>query len=200
MYINTSWRATQMTREELLNKYANGERDFAGANLAYANLAGAYLAGANLTGAYLARADLTGANLTHADIARADLAYANLTHAYLTGANLTGADLNHAELAGANLTGAYLARANLTGANLTHPDLANQWIIQGAVRSDGYAFLLQKLKNDAEPMVKAGCRYYTLVQARDHWMRTRKDTPLGDETFAILDNLEALARARGYLS
>lgn len=90
-------------------------------------------------------------------------------------------------------------RANLRGADLYGATLGDQWIIQGAVRSDGYAFFLQKLTADTEPMIKAGCRHFSLPEARAHWQATRQSTPLGDETFAILDCLEAIAKARGLL-
>ena len=100
----------------------------------------------------------------------------------------------------ADLSRADLSRANLSGANLSGANLSDaQWILQGAVRSDGYAFFFQQLTADASPMIKAGCRYFTLADARAHWTATRAGTPLGDETFAILDNLEALAHIRGYL-
>jgi hypothetical protein len=193
-----------MTRDELLTSYASGNRDFAGANLTGANLTGAnlahtYLAGASLADASLAGANLTGANLTGANLARTYLAGANLARTYLAGANLTGANLTGANLAGADLTRAYLAGAYLAGADLAGADLGDQWIIQGPCRSDGYYFFLQKLTADAAPMVKAGCRYFTLPQAREHWQATRGGTPLGDETFAILTCLEAMAVARGLI-
>ena len=74
--------------------------------------------------------------------------------------------------------------------------LASQWIIQGAVRSDGYAFMLTNYKDDGV-RVKAGCRNFTLAEAHKHWKATRNGTPLGDETLSILDCLEAMAKARG---
>ena len=146
----------------------------------------AIAAGANLAGAYLAGAYLDGANL----------AGANLAGAYLAGAYLAGAYLDGAYLAGANLAGAYLAGANLAGANLAGAYLGAQWIIQGATRSDGYAFMLTNYKDEGV-RVKAGCRNFTLVEARKHWKDTRKGTPLGNETFAILDCMETMAKARG---
>jgi hypothetical protein len=45
--------------------------------------------------------------------------------------------------------------------------------------------------------VKAGCRNFTLARAREHWNQTRGNTPLGLETFAILDFMETTARIRG---
>lgn len=89
-----------MTREELLRRYAAGERDFRGADLRGANLRGADLRDANLRWADLTDADLRGADLTDADLRRANLRRANLR----------GADLRWADLSNAYLTGAIFAR------------------------------------------------------------------------------------------
>src|ERR1700721_2650513 len=80
-----------------------------------------------------------------------------------------GMSVKWAIKSGAYLGGAYLGGAYLGGADLGGADLGDQWIIQGPVRSDGYAFFLQKLKDDDKPMVKAGCRYVTIPEAHAHW-------------------------------
>ena len=133
------------------------------------SLSGAYLSGAYLSRANLSRADLSGANLRSA--------------------NLSGADLSRADLSGANLSGAYLSGAYL----------GDQWVIQGPSRLDGYPFFLQKLTGDTEPMVKAGCRYFSLEAAQAHWKGTRGGTKLGDETFAIIEGLVSIAKIRGLI-
>ena len=171
-----------MTRDELIKSYAGGARDFRGANLY-----GAYLRGADLRGA-----DLRGANLGGADLRGAYLRGANLGGANLGGANLGGADLR-----GADLRGADLGRANLGGANLGRANLGDQWIIQGQTRSDGYAFFLQRLTQDSEPMIKAGCRYFTIAQAQEHWETTRKGQKLLDETRAIVRAMVDTMHIRG---
>ena len=79
----------RFTPDELLAAYAEGKRNFEGADLP------------------------RGANFSRANLARANLTGADLSGAYLSGANLTGANLT-----GADLTGANLSLANLTGANL----------------------------------------------------------------------------------
>ena len=104
-----------------------------------------------------------------------------------------------AYLSGADLSRAYLSGANLNGANLSRADLGDQWIIQGATRSDGYAFFFQKLKDDKEPMVKAGCRYFTLAEAKAHWIATRGNTPLGRETEIIVMGMVGMAIERGLM-
>ena len=189
-----------MTRDELLIAYADGKRvfqcaDLRRATLCYADLAGADLRYANLCDANLAGANLRCANLRGANLCGADLRAADLAGADLAGADLCDANLRCADLCDANLAGANLRYANLAGANLRCADLCDQWVVQGATRSDGYQFLLTSFVGEGV-RVKAGCRNFTLEQAREHWQATRAGTALGDETFAILANLEALARAR----
>jgi len=137
------------------------------------------------------RADLAGAYLAGAYLAGANLADAYLADAYLAGAYLAGADLARAYLTGANLTGANLARANLTGANLARADL-----VDGGQRSDGYRFV-GSIK-DGLLMISAGCRYFAIADAREHW-KHREGTPLGAETTCILDHIEKVAAIRGLL-
>lgn len=88
--------------------------------------------------------------------------------------------------AGANLAGAKLARAYLADANL----------IDGGQRSDGYRFV-GSIK-DGSLMILAGCRYFTIEAAREHW-KYRDGTPLGAETTCILDHIEKVAAIRGLL-
>ena len=118
-----------------------------------------------------------------------------------TRAHLAGADLAGANLVDANLVDADLARANLADANLVGTNLGEQWIVQGATRSDGYSFFLQKLTRDAEPMVKAGCRYFTIAQAQEHWGSPEYygGKKLGFETEEIVKSMVRLAKIRDYI-
>ena len=135
-----------------------------------------------------ARANLCGANLRGANLRDANLRGADLRGADLTGANLRGADLRGANLRDANLRGADLTGANLRDANLVH----------GGARSDGYEFYAH-IRNGTLWIV-VGCRYFPLAEARQHWTRTRGGTQLGDESLAILDNIERLACIRGMMA
>ena len=137
------------------------------------------------------------ANLGGANLRDANLGYANLRDANLGGANLRDANLGDANLRDANLRDANLGGANLRDANLRDANLGAQWIIQGQTRSDGYAFFLQRLTGDAEPMVKAGCRHFTLAEAQAHWAATRGGTPLGNETRAIIRAMVDVMHIRG---
>ncbi len=178
-----------MDAEELLARYAAGERDFIGvdlseahlvnanlsrANLGNANLSRAYLMDANLSStnlsnanlveAYLMDAVLNSANLSNASLGAADLSGANLIGAELGGANLSGTYLTYANLGGANLSGAnlsyaYLSDANLSNANLTNADLSG-------ARIDGTILVYQKLAEKLERVKQQLVEQVQLLQAQ----------------------------------
>ena len=140
----------------------------------------------------------SGANLSGADLSRADLSRAYLSGANLSRANLSGADLSGANLSSAYLSGANLSGANLSGAGLSRADLSRADLIDGGQRSDGYRFV--GWIKDGVLQIRAGCRNLDISAAREHWKTSRAGTPLGDETTAILDHIEAVARIRGLVS
>ena len=119
--------------EELLGRYAAGERSFRGAelrdadlrraNLHGADLRDADLLGAHLHGANLQKVNLCGADLVEATLDGADLRGARLKRAMLNAASLISADLRGAELPDAELQDASLVLANLRGASLRRADL-----------------------------------------------------------------------------
>jgi len=100
------------------------------------------------------------ADLQEADLQEADLQEADLRGADLRGADLRGADLQEANLRGTNLRGAGLRGTNLWGARgiLTlGPSITGRtWVV--ARHEDGVRIL-------------AGCKYFTLAEARKHWGR-----------------------------
>ena len=93
------------------------------------------------------------------------------------------------DLSGSNLRGADLSDAGLSGSNLR--------LIGG--RSDGYVFLLTR-EDDGAVMLRAGCRYFSLADARAHWTATRGGTPLGDESLALVDHAERMAKIAGWIA
>jgi uncharacterized protein YjbI with pentapeptide repeats len=117
-----------MQVRDLLERYQQGERDFAhvdlsgaslsGMNLRDIDLTGANLTGANLSWAFLNRAKLSGTCLRRADMRSAALNAADLNQAILSGANLSKVDLRLAQLQSADLNWAILQDADLSGANL----------------------------------------------------------------------------------
>ncbi|ALF55209.1 low-complexity protein [Nostoc piscinale CENA21] len=87
----------------LLEKYAEGQRDFERAELGDADLQGVNLKGSDLSYADLSTANLQGANLRGSDLSYCDLSQANLTDADLRGALLMSANLRQANLQGTKL-------------------------------------------------------------------------------------------------
>ena len=150
----------RLSTDELLRRYAAGERNFANANLRcavlveqnlsqcnlsygqfnWANLRGANLSGVDLTSADLSDASLNEANLSLTSLHKSLLTRANLSQANLRGANLFKAFLNDACLHKADLTGANLSFADLRGAsfdeaNLTGVNLTGAKLTQGQLLS-----------------------------------------------------------------
>jgi len=134
-----------MNAEEILKRYAEGDRDFTKAILLEANLSGANLSRANLSEANLSVANLSGGNLSEANLTKAklnvtklsgaNLHKANLTEANLNVANLTLADLSEAEMAQTSLIRAEMARADLSGANLSRANLSGADIRDAKLRN-----------------------------------------------------------------
>lgn len=128
-----------MDAEELVVRYATGERDFAGVDLTGVmlrrgeelelllerhgieenywvggvELCGIDLSGANLERANLEGADFTGATLRGANLREAKLEVVCFQEADLSGANMTDALLMGSRLYQTNLTGTILEWANL---------------------------------------------------------------------------------------
>ena len=105
--------------EELLRRYAVGDRYFINANLRCAQLSNICLENIDLSYAKLNLANLIGANLSQA----------NLVAAEMRSANLSGSNLSRSRLVRANLAGANLSDANLRGADLRNTDLSNACLI-----------------------------------------------------------------------
>jgi uncharacterized protein YjbI with pentapeptide repeats len=138
-----------MQVQNFLDRYRQGERDFAhvdlsgasltGANLRNINLTGANLTGANLswsslshaklTGACLHQANLHSAILNNTDFHQATLSRAKLSKVDLRWATVREADLNWVDLTEADLSGANLQKAQLNHANLEQAKLNNTLLI-----------------------------------------------------------------------
>lgn len=120
----------RLKTDELLQRYAIGERNFHNANLGCAKLLSTKLSQINLSYAHLNMADVSQTNLTQANFTQADLTQANLRGADLSQAQLISTNLTQANLAQTNLRKANLFRANLTQANLTNADLTGANLAQ----------------------------------------------------------------------
>jgi len=188
-----------MLAHEAVEAAVRDKADLSGADLTRAHLSRAHLTGADLTGAHLSGADLYGADLTGAhlygaDLTGADLYGAHLTRAHLYGADLTGAHLYGANLSWANLTGADLTRAHLSGADLTG---ATGIIRIGPI--DGWE--MYAVQRSGGPRIKAGCRWFTVGEARGWWGKGGGHGNAPEHGPLMLAGVEALltlARAHGW--
>ena len=112
-------------------------------------------------------------------------------------ANLYGANLYGANLYGANLTRANLDGAEPYGANLDGANLGDTKLIDGGLRSDGYRFWLIH-STEQGWRIKAGCRNFTLAEARTHWSQPRENMQLNAQALLIVEHMLALATIRGW--
>jgi uncharacterized protein YjbI with pentapeptide repeats len=134
-------REQKLTAQELLKRYAAGEREFPDVDLSGQILKGVNLSGANLGGAKLHNTLLEEANLTGVNLSCANLDQVDLTRAILTGANLSEARLHRVNLQDANLRGADLSGASFKQICLTGASLG------GAILPDGSILLTNRLSS-----------------------------------------------------
>ena len=184
----------QETLNEILRKHAlwlNHESGGERANLRDADLSGADLRGADLSDADLSGADLSYANLRDADLSGADLSGANLSYANLSYANLRGANLSYADLSYADLS-----YANLSYANLSY---AKGILLLPVQDYRGYSWPHAVECHDGLWRIRAGCRFFTIAEAREHWGgRYEGDRELGDMYLHAVEWLESkIAAAPG---
>lgn len=115
-----------MDAQDLLQRYAQGQRDFS-----HADLRSVDLSHQKLSGIGLAQANLTGANLCGADLQAANLRQAILQGANLTEANLTGANLRRTNFINAVMDTACLDEASMLGAILPDGTVVETQVMNG---------------------------------------------------------------------
>jgi hypothetical protein len=60
--------------------------------------------------------------------------------------------------------------------------------IFSANRSDGYTFIIFRVTDNSLRII-AGCRFFTIEEAINHWTTTRGGTKLGNESIMIVNHL-----------
>ena len=121
--------------------------------------------------------------------------------AFKSGADLSGADLSGADLSGAVLRDADLSDAVLRGAVLRDAVLSGAKAIFAGVDDRGYEFYLTTGATPNDIVIRAGCRRWaTFAEARAHYTQGYASNGNVPEILAKLDLLEAVAKARGYLT
>jgi hypothetical protein len=146
---------------------------------------------ANLDGADLSHLHLEGLAFDGLSLKGADLHGADLTNADMRHCDMTGVDLNCANLTGTNLGGACLINAKLVDAYIDTVwglSIASG-VIDAGFDPRGYRFI-GVWDEKRGWMVKAGCRWFTMALAEEHW--TRKENA---DALARLGVIKSSARA-----
>ena len=165
-----------------------------GVSLARAHFPLAHFSGANFSGANFFRANFSGASFYGANFSRANFSGANFSLANFYGANFFRADFSLANFSRANFYGADFSRANFYGANFY---LAEGVLHVGPV--DGWD--MYAVRWDDGPRIKAGCRWFTVSEAREWWGKggaPGNKPEHGPLMLAGLDALLAMAKAHGW--
>ena len=140
---------------------------------------GVSLAGANCSEAHFSGANFFGANFSGANFSRANCSEAHFSGANFFGVHFSGADFSRANFYGANFYGAE---------GILHVGPVDGW--------DMYA-----VRWDDGPRIKAGCRWFTVTEARAWWGKggeSGNKPEHGPLMLAGLDALLAMAKAHGW--
>ncbi|MEH2088639.1 pentapeptide repeat-containing protein [Nostoc sp.] len=118
-----------VSSSELLKRYANGERDFSGADLRGIKLYGSQGKEIDLSGANFSGANLEGAILSHVNLDNANFSHTNLKEVRMNGkinnTDFSGADLTNAHIGASRINGAKFRGANLTNVDFGANGLGN---------------------------------------------------------------------------
>ena len=170
-----------------------------GVALAGANCSGAHFSGANFFGAHFSGANFSRANFSGANFSGADFYLANFS-----GANFSGADFSLANFSLANFSRADFSLANFSLANFSGASFygANFFGVKGILHVgpvDGWD--MYAVRWDDGPRIKAGCRWFTVTEAREWWGKggaPGNKPEHGPLMLAGLEALLALAKDHGW--
>ena len=90
-----------------------------------------------------------------------------------------------ADLSGSDLSGSNLSGSNLSGSNLR----GSIGLVYIGQRTDGYQFYAVYNENDKQWYIRAGCRYKTIAEYREHALTYECDIKR-QETLDLLDFAE----------
>jgi Pentapeptide repeats (8 copies) len=117
----------KISPEELLVRYDNGERDFAGIDLISCSETPWYYHGIELKGIVLRDINLRGAVLKEVDLTGVDLRGADLGGVFMEQCILSGATIRDANLCAANVSWCSFDNADLRGSYLDHINAYSAW-------------------------------------------------------------------------
>lgn len=113
---------------------------------------------------------------------------------WLVDGNGKRADLSNADLRGADLSRAYLSGADLRAADLRAADLSRctGFMLLPVQDARGYSWPHAVQQKDGTWKIRAGCRFFTIEEAREHWGAGYKgDREIGDLYCYAVDWLES---------
>ncbi|MEH2297275.1 pentapeptide repeat-containing protein [Nostoc sp.] len=163
----------EITAEELLERYADGERNFAGIKLAHYGLYGfrrSKHSGLDLDGVVLRDINLRGAYLHDVYLIGADLTGSDLGGIFLDSCTLVRAIIRDANLCAATLCGSTFGDADLRGSNLNYMNASIAIFRQAQIGSFERAILAQTDFQGAHIDSGIICRGWNLI-----WNTTMPD-------------------------
>lgn len=205
----------KISKQELLSRYAAGERNFKESDLTGLNLSRVYLPGIDLTRSVLSRADLTeadlsnsillSANLSSTILNRVNLNRANLTRANMRRSLLTKASLEEALLLQADLSGAIMIQANLPKARLRQANLSNTNLRSANLDGANLVYITYNRESlfpeefDVAAAARTFLYCYPIPQDptdvegwENFWKQMTSDGGVSDESYDLLDESDRL--------
>jgi hypothetical protein len=168
VYEYQQWRKTGEGDRPSLRSLDLRRLDLHAMDLRGADLCGSDLRRSNLRGSNLSSADLRGSHLICSDMSYVDLSRANLKDSDMSYADMSYANMFRADMSCANLYGANLQGTNVGDANLRDADLsfAYGWIF---LTQTDHGYTVGASWHDDHWRIQAGCRDFTIEEARNHW-------------------------------
>ncbi|HEY2617481.1 MAG TPA: pentapeptide repeat-containing protein [Acetobacteraceae bacterium] len=139
--------------------------------------------GESLRGADLANGSFPNAEFENFDLREADLSECELNGANFRQARLNDATLDDSSLVNANFHGASMYNVTMRGSDIDGARFTHCYgVVDAGFDNRGYRFVGIWHPKEQTWMVKAGCRWFTMEEAEEHW---------GPDD---MDNRDAMAR------
>lgn len=166
-------------RSKIINdRRVESSADLSGSDLSHSDMSGMDLNSVKLSGTNLAFSDLSNTTLDLSKMCRAQCNGANFS-----GARMYGVDMSHGDFC-ANFYGAIMEDCYLDGADFT----GARGLVSLGAPYDWQVILV--FQPSGEHMIGAGCRWFTIWKARDHW-EGRRDR---ERMMPLLDYAAALCK------
>jgi uncharacterized protein YjbI with pentapeptide repeats len=163
----------KISPEELIVRYSDGERNFAGIELIDSDTPSRDYPGIDLFGVVLRDINLRGAYFNEVILIEADLTGADLGGIFLKSCSLSKATIRGANLCASNLEGSAFQEADLRGSNLNHMNASGASFLNAQMDSFEYAILAETTFLGAKISNRMICSSWNLI-----WRTTMPDETL----------------------